>query len=94
MQSQKSDVRDNKCSCKITGVKHTRACNQREYRQRLKLKSLRVNNRYHEHMITDNVVSVPVIATKSGVYCAICGFSPSTYAVNYAVTTMQSLGIV
>ncbi len=79
------------CSC---NGRHSNACKQRAYRERQRERSLKQTTRSHEHVITDNVVSVPVIATKSGVYCAICGFSPSAYAVNYAVNTMQSLGIV
>ena len=71
------------------------SCRSTRYQRRKRERSLKQTTRTHEHMLTNtDIVSVPVIATKSGVYCAICGFSPSTYAVNYAVTTMQSLGIV
>ena len=94
MQSTVAIARDNKCACKITGLKHTRACNQREYRLRLKLKSLKQTTRVHEHYVNGSIQEVPVLFTDSvGLLCPVCGFHASKRGLEHVTSTLQALGI-
>ena len=95
MQSMVAIARDNKCTCKITGLKHTRSCNQREYRLRLKLKSLRVDDRVHEHILVNgDIVRCKLQRSKLGTLCSLCGFSVSKLASERVRSDLVAFGIL
>ena len=94
MQSMVAIARDNKCTCKITGLKHTRSCNQREYRLRLKLQSLRVDDRVHEHIVNGDIVRCTLQRSKLGTLCSLCGFAASELALERVHSELVAFGIL